>query len=90
MISLNKWKAIVHEEITLNQKISVKTMIFVDYKLFWKKQNMNYNQLYFNCTKRARNFNVRISLSKTKVMAFRGWYPVQTNVVLGKSFAADT
>lgn len=79
---MKKWKQVADPGLKISQDIYLNILLFADDILLIQGNEDALQRSIFKFQQICEEYNMQISLSKTKVMAFRGIEPVRTKIVL--------
>jgi hypothetical protein len=69
---IRRWKAEIKTGIKLNDRICLNTMLFADDQVILQKSESDLQMSVYKLHQLCSEYNMKISLTKTKTMAFHG------------------
>jgi hypothetical protein len=79
---IRRWKADIKTGIKLNDRICLNTMLFADDQVILQKSESDLQMSVYKFHKLCSEYNMKISLTKTKTTAFHGKQSVRTEIVI--------
>jgi hypothetical protein len=79
---IRKWKEQIKTGIKLKQKQHINTSLFADDQILIQDKEDNLQQSVYTLHNISKEYNFKISIKKTKVMVFKGKFPIRTKIVI--------
>jgi retron-type reverse transcriptase len=79
---IRRWKAEIKTGIKLNDRICLNTVLFADDQVIVQKSKSDLQMSVYKLHQLCSECNVKISLTKTKTVAFYGKQSVRTKIVI--------
>jgi len=76
------WKSKTHQGINLGRNFFFSSLLYADDKVIIYYSEDKMQRAIFKLNKIADNYNLKISVTKTKTTAFKGKHPIRTKIVL--------
>lgn len=79
---IRRWRLTVHGSITLQGHKTLDTLLYADDQVLFGNNEDELQYSIYHLHLIARNYNLEISTSKTKIMAFQGKLPVRSKICI--------
>ena len=79
---LKEWKTLVDVGIKLCDNIYVNTLVFADDQIIIQENEENLQKSMYLLNKICQSYNFKMSVKKTKIMAFKGKDPIRSKIVI--------
>ncbi|XP_075213694.1 uncharacterized protein LOC142319905 [Lycorma delicatula] len=77
------WKSAISQGIQINPDLSISNILFANDEVIVQRTEDDLQRALFYLIGLSSQYNMKISLTKTKVMEFMGKFPVRSKIVLG-------
>jgi hypothetical protein len=78
---IKKWKEQIKTGIKLKQRQYTNTLLFADDQILIQDREDNLQQYVYTLHNLSKEYNLKTSIQKTKVMAFKGKFPIITKII---------
>jgi hypothetical protein len=79
---LREWKTRSRPGIWLKVTAALNTMLFADDQIIIQESEDELKRSIFYLNNICKSYNLKMSINKTKTMAFKGKYPIRTKIVI--------
>ena len=80
---MQQWKEKINPRIKLTPSSHrINTLLFADDQVIMQKTEKDLQLAVFHLSQICKEYNLRISTQKTKVMAFRGKHPIRSKIII--------
>lgn len=82
---LREWKKCTNDGISLNRQNILNTLLFADDQIIIQDSEDNLQKAIHKLNTICGEYHLKISIQKTKVMAFRGKHPVRSKIIINNT-----
>jgi hypothetical protein len=83
---IQEWKTRSNPRIWLKKTAALNTLLFADDQIIIQENKDELQRSIFYLNNICKSYNLNISVNKTKIMDFKGKYPVRTKIVIQDKF----